>query len=155
MMNKLQPHIFHTAKVDWGVRYVYTGKNIRLYRIQYSLQFQTSPGCLETYSLRIGVGGATVWKKLDIASEDKYSLIQVMNAIDSVLWCKLATCELCNCYWQLSVAEFIGSVKHPIIKTATATLAISKLYFPLLTFSVCVKISHLFKLAQAKFYISF
>lgn len=61
-----------------------------------------------------------------------------MYAID-LLRCKLASCELCNCSWQLSEAEFICSVKHPIIKTATATPAIRKLYFPLLTFSVCFK----------------
>ena len=46
---------------------MYVQEKHRLYRIQYSLQFQTSPGCLQTYSLWIGVGGATLWRKLDIA----------------------------------------------------------------------------------------
>lgn len=70
--------------------------------------------------------------------ENKYSLNEAVDAID-LLWYKLVSCELCNCSWQLSAAEFICSVKHPIIRTASATPAIRKLYFPLLTFSMCFK----------------
>ena len=69
---------------------------------------------------------------------NKYSLNEAVDAIDLLSY-KLASCELCNCSWQLSAAEFICSVKHPIISTDPATPAIRKLYFPLLTFSMCFK----------------
>ena len=86
-------------------------------------------------------------------SENKCSLKNAKHGID-LPWCKLASCELCNCSWQLSAAEFICSVKHPINKSATGTPAIRKLSFPLLAFSKCFKSWHLFKLTQAKFFIS-
>ena len=66
--------------------------------------------------------------------ENKHNFKKAMHAID-LLWCKLASCEF-SCSWPLSVAEFICSVKHPIIKSATGTPAIRKLYFPLLAFSM-------------------
>lgn len=84
-------------------------------------------------------------------SENKCSLKNAKRGFD-LPWCKLASCELCNCSWQLSVAEFICSVKHPINKSAAGTPAIRKLYFLLLAFSKCFKSWHLFKLAQAVFY---
>lgn len=68
--------------------------------------------------------------------KNKYSLNEAVDAID-LFWYKLASRELCNCSWQLYAAEFICSVKHPIIRTVPATPVIRKLYFPLLTFSMC------------------